>query len=384
MKKLIRNAGISLDNEIVNVDIIIENGKIAGVSREKITDDINDTEIIDAGNNLLIPGMIDVHIHGANNHDMMDGTEESIQVVSEECAKTGCTSFLVTSVSSSIEDLLKMIECVQKTAGKERGALIAGIHLEGPYLNPEKKGMQNEKYLRHPDIKEMELILSRAGSLVKMITIAPELPGGFELVEYLRKKGIIVSIAHSGATYEEAKHAFELGAEHITHCFNAMPQIHHRAPGLIVAAFEEEKVSLQAIVDGIHLHPAIVRLMYNIKGADKMVLITDALQAMNAGDGEYMFGGHHVKVENGVARLADGTLASSTVTMNRALKLSVEMGVTLHDAIKMASKTPAEILGISGKGQIKNGYDADLVLLDKDFNVVWTMINGNIMDFSRK
>ena len=384
MKKLIRNAGISLDNEIVNVDIIIENRKIAGVSREKITDDINDTEIIDAGNNLLIPGMIDVHIHGANNHDMMDGTEESIQVVSEECAKTGCTSFLVTSVSSSIEDLLKMIECVQKTAGKERGALIAGIHLEGPYLNPEKKGMQNEKYLRHPDIKEMELILSRAGSLVKMITIAPELPGGFELVEYLRKKGIIVSIAHSGATYEEAKHAFELGAEHITHCFNAMPQIHHRAPGLIVAAFEEEKVSLQAIVDGIHLHPAIVRLMYNIKGADKMVLITDALQAMNAGDGEYMFGGHHVKVENGVARLADGTLASSTVTMNRALKLSVEMGVTLHDAIKMASKTPAEILGISGKGQIKNGYDADLVLLDKDFNVVWTMINGNIMDFSRK
>ncbi|MCP1224813.1 N-acetylglucosamine-6-phosphate deacetylase [Sebaldella sp. S0638] len=384
MKKLIKNAAISLDNEIVSVNIIIENGKITGVSREKITDGINDTEIIDADNNLLIPGMIDVHIHGANNHDMMDGTEESIQVVSEECAKTGCTSFLVTSVSSSIEDLLKMIECVQKTVGEERGALIAGIHLEGPYLNPEKKGMQNEKYLRHPDIKEMELILSKAGSLVKMITIAPELPGGFELVEYLRKKGIIVSIAHSGATYEEAKHAFELGAEHITHCFNAMPQIHHRDPGLIVAAFEEEKVSLQAIIDGIHLHPAIVRLMYNIKGADKMVLITDALQAMNAGDGEYMFGGHHVKVENGVARLADGTLASSTVTMNKALKLSVEMGVTLHDAIKMASKTPAEILGISGKGQIKNGYDADLVLLDKDFNVVWTMINGNIMDFSRK
>ena len=380
MKKLVKNAVISVDNEMVSVNITVENGRITDVSSESQGKDTDNTEIIDAGGNLLIPGMIDVHIHGAKNHDMMDGTEESIQVVSEECAKTGCTSFLVTSVSSTIEDLLQMIESTKKAAGRERGALIAGIHLEGPYLNPEKKGMQNEKYLRHPDINEMELILSKAGSLVKMVTIAPELPGGFELVEYLSKKGIIVAIAHSGATYEEAKRAFELGADHITHCFNAMPQIHHRDPGLVVAALEEKKVSLQAIVDGIHLHPAIVRLMYNIKGADKMVLITDALQAMNAGDGEYMFGGHHVKVENGIARLADGTLASSTVTMNKALKLSVEMGITLHDAIKMSSKTPAEILGISDKGQIKNGYDADLVLLDKDINVIWTMINGEIKD----
>ena len=377
MKKIIENAVISRDNKMINVNMIIENGKITGITDKKPETDIN-TEIINANGSLLIPGMIDVHIHGAKNHDMMDGTEESLQGVSEECAKTGCTSFLVTSVSSSLEDLLQMVECTKKAAENERGALIAGIHLEGPYLNPEKKGMQNEKYLRHPDFKEMDLILEKSGSLVKMVTIAPELPGGFELIEYLRKKNIIVSIAHSAATYEEAKHAFELGADHITHCFNAMPSIHHRDPGLIVAALEEKKVSLQAIVDGIHLHPAIVRLMYNIKGPDKMVLITDALQAMNAGDGEYMFGGHHVKVENGIARLSDGTLASSTVTMNKALKLSVEMGINIHDAIKMASQTPAEILQLSSKGHLKEGYDADLVLLDDDFNVIWTMIDGKI------
>ena len=378
MKKIIENAVISKENNMINVNITVENGKITDITHEKAKTDSN-TEVINADGCLLIPGMIDVHIHGAKNHDMMDGTEESIQVVSEECAKTGCTSFLVTSVSSSMDDLLKMIESTKKISGNERGAHISGIHLEGPYLNPAKKGMQNEKYLRHPDFEEMDLILEKSGSLVKMITIAPELPGGFELIRYLRKKNIIVSIAHSAATYEEAKHAFELGADHITHCFNAMSPIHHREPGIIVAAFEEEKVSLQAIVDGVHLHPAIVRLMYNIKGADKMVLITDALQAMNAGDGEYIFGGHHVKVENGIARLSDGTLASSTVTMNKALKLSAEMGINIHDAIKMASQTPAGILGLSAKGWIKEGYDADLVLLDKNFDVIWTMIDGKIL-----
>ncbi len=337
-------------------------------------------EEIDGGGNLLIPGMIDLHIHGANGRDMMDGSTESVEEVSRMCARTGCTSFLATSVTSSMDDLLAMIGSVRRVVGKEPGARIAGLHLEGPYLHPKRKGMQNEAYLRHPDIGEMNAILEQAGGMVRMVTLAPELPGGLEMVRFLTERGIIAAVAHSDATYEQAKEAFSLGASHVTHCFNAMRPIHHRDPGLVTAAFEEEHVSLQAIVDHVHLHPAIVRLMHRIKGADGIVLITDALQAMGLGDGKYMFGGHEVTVTDGVARLGDGTLASSTVTMNEALRKTVMSGIPLWDAVMMASRTPANVLGMPRKGRIRPGADADLVLLDADFQVVWTMIGGRLYE----
>src|SRR5690625_2596362 len=189
-----------------------------------------------------------------------------------------------------------------------------------------------------------------------------------EMVEFLKEKGIIVAIAHSDATYEEAKEAFAKGASHVTHCFNGMRPIHHRDPGLVVAAFEEAHVSLQAIVDHVHLHPAIVRLMHQIKGREGVVLITDALQAMNMGDGEYEFGGHQVTVTDGVARLTDGTLASSTVTMNEALRKTVDSNISLKDAVFMASTTPANILGLHHKGRIEPEADADLVLIDSEYH----------------
>lgn len=239
--------------------------------------------------------------------------------------------------------------------------------------------MQNENYLRHPDLDEMSLLFREAGELIKMVTIAPELPGGIELLSYLREQGAIIAVAHSDATYEEAKLAFAQGASHVTHCFNGMRPIHHRDPGLVVAAFEEEHVSLQAIVDHVHLHPAIIRLMHRIKGAGGVVLITDALQAMGLGDGTYTFGGHTVQVADGVARLADGTLESSTVTMNKALRYTIELGIPLTDAVRMASTTPADILGLSDKGRIAQGCAADLVLLNEEFEVQWTMIKGQLI-----
>ncbi len=336
-------------------------------------------EKLDGQGCLLIPGMVDVHIHGANGSDMMDGTTASVEEVSRMCARTGCTSFLATSVTSSIEDLLAMIGSVRNTIGREPGARIAGLHLEGPYLHPKRKGMQNERHLRHPDLSEMGMVLDKAEGLVRMVTLAPELPGGLELVRFLREKGIVVAVAHSDADYEEAKQAFEQGASHVTHCFNGMRPIHHRDPGVVVAAFEQPHVSLQAIVDDVHLHPAIVRLMFRIKGADGMVLITDALQAMGMGDGLYTFGGHEVTVKEGVARLNDGTLSSSTVTMNEALRRTVNNGIPLWDAVMMATRTPASVLGLFNKGRIAPGADADLVLLDDDFQVLWTMIGGKIL-----
>ncbi|EAG9230393.1 N-acetylglucosamine-6-phosphate deacetylase [Listeria monocytogenes] len=374
---VIKNVQIYKENELINATVITEGNLIkdvCSITPEKYSEETT----FDGNGRLLIPGMIDVHIHGANNYDMMDGSTESIQAVSMACAETGCTSFLVTSVSSSLEDLIQMIRQTKKVIGKEKGAKIAGIHLEGPYLNIEKKGMQNPAYLRHPNLKEMKKIFDEADGLIKMVTIAPELPGGIELIDFLKKRGVVVAIAHSNATYEEAQDAFEKGASHITHCFNAMPPIHHRAPGLVAAALENDSISVQAIVDGVHLHPGIVRLIHKIKGPDKMVLTTDALQAMGVGDGEYIFGGHQVTVKEGIARLKDGTLASSTVTMNKSLKLSNEFGIHLQDAIQMAASTPAAILGMNNFGRIEKGYVADLVLLDKNFEVLTTWIDGKI------
>ncbi|MFD1733164.1 N-acetylglucosamine-6-phosphate deacetylase [Deinococcus malanensis] len=222
----------------------------------------------------------------------------------------------------------------------------------------------------------MQLVLDRAGPLLKMVTLAPELPGGLELTRALATLGVVVALAHSDATYEEATAAFREGASHVTHCFNGMRPIHHREPGLIVAAFEQPQVSVQAIVDQVHLHPAMVRMLHRLKGPDRMVLITDALQAMGLGDGTYAFGGHEVMVLEGVARLADGTLASSTVTMNEALRNTVALGIPLADAVAMASTTPANLLQLRHKGRIAVGADADLVLLDREYQVVWTLVQG--------
>lgn len=363
---------------IDNGSLLIENGRITTVYEDAPVFP-DGTLIVDGLGKLLIPGMVDVHIHGANGYDMMDGTTRSIQEVSKACAATGCTSFLATSVTSELEALLHMIDNVKQVMGGEEGALIAGIHAEGPYLNVNRKGMQNEAYLRHPDLAEMGMILERAGSTIRMVTVAPELPGGMEMVSFLHKSGIVVAVAHSDATYEEAKEAFRLGASHITHCFNGMRPIHHRDPGLVVAAFEEPKVTLQAIVDHVHLHPAIVRMMHRMKGPEGMVLITDALQAMGLGDGEYEFGGHQVRVQDGIAQLHDGTLASSTVTMNEALRNTVELGIPLSEAVRMASTTPADVLGLDSKGRIAKDMDADLVLLDSNFDVEWTMIGGRVV-----
>ncbi|WP_339320080.1 N-acetylglucosamine-6-phosphate deacetylase [Paenibacillus sp. FSL R10-2734] len=380
MTYILQNVQVALQNRIIPAaNVWISEGEIIKIDAEALSIPEGDGERIYGGGHLLVPGMIDVHIHGANGFDMMDGTEESIQEVSKACAASGCTSFLATSVSSTLEDLLEMIRSVKRVIGHEVGAKIAGIHLEGPYLNPKRKGMQNEKYLRHPDLEEMNLIFEEAGSLIKMVTIAPELPGGLELISFLKEREVVIAIAHSDATYEEAKQAFASGASHVTHCFNGMRPIHHRDPGVIVAAFEEKHVSLQAIVDNVHLHPAIIRLMHTLKGPEGMVLITDALQAMGLGDGDYMFGGHHVTVSEGIARLKDGTLASSTVTMNEALRYTVETGIPLIDAVQMASTTPANILELQRKGTITTGYDADLVLLDDEFKVLWTMVDGQLL-----
>lgn len=374
---ILTNLKAVMDGKVESdISIVIEDGIITDVLRGPISADAD--EVLDCQNGSLIPGLIDVHIHGANGFDMMDGSVKSMREVSSFLATTGCTGFLATSVTSSLTDLLRFIDNVKQVMGREPGAEILGIHLEGPYLNVARKGMQNEAFLRHPDIDEMRQILEYAGGLIKMVTVAPELPGGMEMVTFLAEQDIIVALAHSDANYDEAKTAFSLGASHVTHCFNAMRPIHHRDPGMIIAAFEEEHVSCQAIVDNIHLHPAIVRLMYRNLGKTRMVLISDAMQAMGLPDGEYQFGGHTVHVVEGVARLDDGTLASSTITMGETLQTAVQDGIRFGDAVYMASTTPATLLKEDRLGVIAKGALANLVLLDEKLNIYWTMIKGEL------
>ncbi|MBW7460536.1 amidohydrolase family protein, partial [Paenibacillus sepulcri] len=225
---LIRNVRLTGSDEPTPGNVLIRDGQITAVDRDTGPGGYKADVEIDGNGQLLIPGMIDVHIHGADGFDMMDGTIRSVEAVSEACARTGCTSFLATSVSSSLESLFGMISSVSRVKGRESGARIAGMHIEGPFLNVKRKGMQNEQFLRHPDLDEMKAILQNAGSLIRMVTLAPELPGGLEMVAFLKARGIIVSVAHSDATYEEAKQAFQSGASHVTHCFNGMRPIHHR------------------------------------------------------------------------------------------------------------------------------------------------------------
>ncbi|WKT14472.1 N-acetylglucosamine-6-phosphate deacetylase [Lactococcus lactis] len=384
MKLLIKNSRIATHNTKL-FHILVNDKKIVKVFpiSESICD-LDFDQSYDARGNLIVPGMIDVHIHGAISHDMMDGAAESIQAVSKKCLQTGCTGFLVTSVTASTEMLERIIDSTKSVIGHEQGAKILGIHLEGPYLNIEKKGMQSPEYIRMPDLKEMKKLVERAEGLIKMVTIAPELPGALEVVDYLTSQNIIVAAGHTNATYEEGITAFEHGVSHITHCCNAMPTIHHRNPGITVAALETEGISIQAIVDNIHLHPGMVRLMHKLKQPEQIVLITDALQAMGTGDGVYNFGGHEVTVKDGVARLSDGTLASSTVTMNRSLEIAKEMGLTLSDAITMASETPARLLGFKNRGKIAEGYVADFSILNEQYEVDSVHIDGKFSIFSNR
>lgn len=338
-----------------------------------------DCEIVDGEGGYLIPGMIDMHVHGANGFDLMDGTQASVASVSVALAQTGCTGFLATSVTSSMQDLQAFIHSVRAVGGKEPGARILGIHLEGPYLNVRKKGMQNAAHLRNPDMEEMRCILELGQGSIKMVTLAPELPGGMEMIAFLKEHGVVTAIAHSDSTYEQAKHAFALGATHVTHCFNAIRPIHHREPGPIVAAWETKHVTCEAIADNVHLHPAIIRLMHRILGCERMTLATDAMQALGMEDGTYHFGGHEVTVKDRVARLSDGTLASSTLSMGRALETAVEDGIDLADAVEMACATPARILGLTTRGTIQPGANASLTLLTSDLKVRWVMVDGRLI-----
>lgn len=350
--------------EQYNNDLKNWNGKISYVDGEQIE--------FDRRGKYIVPGFIDQHIHGAGNIDTMDN--QGIERVSEVLLREGTTSFLPTTMTYDL-DVVKDIIDKLASYDNQSGANILGVHVEGPFIEGVKYiGAQNKQYVRKPNREDLAKL--NETNFVKMVTYAPELDENFEMTDYMREHQIVGSIGHSGATMSEAEAAIAHGACCFTHLHNACTGHHHREPGIVSAALANKQVA-ELIVDGIHIHPDSVRMTYNVKGSDGIILITDAMRAKGMEDGEYDLGGQTVYKTGNEARLENGALAGSVLVMNQAVKNMRDFSrCSLAEAIKMASYNPAQNLGIENKGLIKAGYDFDITVLDENLNVIETYVNG--------
>ncbi|MCU7496586.1 MAG: N-acetylglucosamine-6-phosphate deacetylase [Ignavibacteria bacterium] len=381
MGKLLLKNCLLYDSLIENeyADILIEGKTILQV--EKNIRPEEGMEVIDAGGRLTAPGFIDVHIQGAGGADILDGSVESLERMSKTLASLGTTGYLGTTVANPQEGN-KHIKVAKQYVNKDMGgATLLGFHFEGPFINFKKKGGLNPSGIYEPSIEKLNEILELTDGTLKMMTIAPELPGSLELIKALVKNNVIASFAHSDASYEDAKKGFAAGINHVTHIFNAMPPINHRSPGPLAAIFENDSLTAQIISDGHHIHPAIVNLVYRIMGPERCICITDGMQAMGLPEGSYLYNGREYESKAGAARYLDGTLIGSTMSLgNIAFKFKEFTGCTLEEAINTITKNPAKLLGIdSKKGSIEAGKDADIAIFDFDKSIFRTLVNGNVV-----
>jgi N-acetylglucosamine-6-phosphate deacetylase len=359
--------------------LLIKDGTIARIG--EISKDSAIDNILDAGGRIVAPGFIDVHVQGAGGADALDGTRESMQTISQTCARFGTTGFLATTVfrpDSDNRHLPIIAECVGTDLG---GANLIGTHLEGPFISLEKKGMISPECICAPSQKIMDVIHKLVRGSLKIMTIAPELPGSLDLIRDLVDSGIISSFGHSNASYEETLKGIEAGISHVTHLFNAMPSFHHRAPGPLLAIFETEGVSVQIITDGVHIHPGALKFAFELIGEDRCITITDGMQAMGLPDGKYVYNGIEYESKNGTARYHNGTLIGTALGLNRLVQRLMEFtGCSLDTAIKTVTENTAKLLGIEDrKGSITVGKDADLVILDSDYSVRATIVGGRVV-----
>ena len=359
--------------------ILIENGIIAHIGQIESGTACNDT--LDAQGHIIAPGFIDVHIQGAGGADVLDATPEALQAISRTCAQFGTTGFLATTVYKPNQANRHLLIATEYAGRNLSGATLLGIHLEGPFISPEKKGMILPECICPPSEQVLNEIQRITNGHLRMMTIAPELPESHGIIQTLVESNIVASFGHSKATYEQTIDGFEAGISHVTHLFNAMPSIHHRSPGPLVAIFQAEHITAQVITDGVHIHPAVLKFTYEKLGPNRTMPITDGMQAIGLGNGMFIYNGVEYESKAGIARYKDGTLIGTSLGLSQMLERFIEFtNCPLDTAIRMVTQNPAVLLGLEDKkGTITVGKDADLILFDDNLSVKTTIVAGKIV-----
>ena len=384
MKRLAVTAGrvMTPDRVILDGVVLVEGPKILEVgSRRAVRFSRDEFQVVGHSQQLLAPGFIDVHTHGAMGRDVMEGTDEALEVISRFLAAHGTTSFLATTVTASPIATLQAVEALGSQVDRPLpGARMLGLHLEGPFINPEKRGAHTAKYIRRPSTLIFDQLLACSGHQIKLITVAPEVEGSPELIRFARAKGVVVSLGHSNATLEETMAAIALGAGNATHTFNAMRPFSHRDPGILGAVLTAPEIWAELIADGVHVSPAAINLCIQCKSARRILLISDAVSATGMPEGQYRLSDIEITLSGGICRTREGQLAGSTLTQDQALRNMVRWShLPLEAVLGMLTRNPAQSLGIAeSKGTLAEGRDADMVLLDRNLRVNTTIIQGEV------
>lgn len=373
---ILKNAEVfNGDFEKIRADVKIDGEKISKIGNFSSEDGLDLTGLV------VMPGLIDMHIHGCGGADTGDATPEALETMSQTLVKNGVTSFCPASMTLSFEELTKIFANIDAMKDKVGGAYIHGANMEGPYIAMSKKGAQKPLYVRNPDKEEFKKLYEGCNGAIRVVDIAPECDGGDEFIKEIQPI-CPVSIAHTDAGYDEAVHAIELGVRHITHLFNAQSGLHHRKPGVVGAAFDVGRangVRAELICDGFHIHPATLRIAFREMGEDGTVIISDSMKAAGCPDGDYDLGGQPVYVRDGKALLADGTIAASTSNVYKELKNVISFGIPEKQAVKSATINPAKAIRVDDKtGSIEEGKLADILVVDKDYNIKLVIVKGEI------
>ena len=384
MKRLAVTAGrvMTPDRVILDGVVLVEGPKILEVgSRRAVRFSRDEFQVVGHSQQLLAPGFIDVHTHGAMGRDVMEGTDEALEVISRFLAAHGTTSFLATTVTASPIATLQAVEALGSQVDRPLpGARMLGLHLEGPFINPEKRGAHTAKYIRRPSTLIFDQLLACSSHQIKLITVAPEVEGSLELIRFARAKGVVVSLGHSNATLEETMAAIALGAGNATHTFNAMRPFNHRDPGILGAVLTAPEIWAELIADGVHVSPAAINLCIQCKSARRILLISDAVSATGMPEGQYRLSDIEITLSGGICRTREGQLAGSTLTQDQALRNMVRWShLPLEAVLGMLTRNPAQSLGIAeSKGTLAEGRDADMVLLDRNLRINTTIIQGEV------
>jgi len=368
---------------IVNGKVIVDQSvekKVVLIEGDRILDICNtvpdEAEIIDAQGQYVSPGFIDIHIHGCNGFDIMTNTYESLMNISRFLLSTGVTGFLATTMTESSGKIRETIWEANRASCNVCGADILGIHMEGPFISFQYKGAQNPGYIEKPSVESFRKKCGEDEEFVKVVTLAPELEGAHELIEYLKERNIVASMGHTNADYEEAEKAIGWGVKSSTHTFNGMKGFIHREPGALGAVMDSD-IMAEIIADGVHVHPAALRILARLKGFENLILVTDSMMAAGMVDGQYTLGGQKVNVKNGVARVISGQLAGSTLTMNRAVRNVKEfLNITVPQAVAMAAGNPARLLELKDRGVLAKGCIADIIIFNEDIRVTRVIKSG--------